>query len=368
MTNNLNEKKSTAIISAAIIATLLFMLSSFLGGLVCAIRQKHESRNSEYARYLLIDAAANLRGSLSALRLCNESGPARELEQTALVYAVRAETAMECREDDWHESEKREAFLNDVATVLHSDDPMYAVKLSDVLFGYSDMFYKHVADGAEFDYNGELSDLKDPTESTYPTDEEIEKAQELVQNVLRPNGIEAVGGWDGLIEFSVERDGKYGYAVVKGEKIIEFSYAHGAAGATDDDSAKQIALDCAKACGFDGLSVYEVDGTGGATVVKMCYKADDAMCCDDCARVVVSDGKAVAFTSGNCDCEHDGVPQVKVSERDARKAAIGGGEGVLVARNYGGRERVCYEYRYELEDGVHFVYVCAENGKQMQVK
>lgn len=368
MTNNLNEKKSPAIISAAIIATLLFMLSSFIGGLVCAISKKHESRESEYARYLLIDAAQGLRGSLSALRLCNESEPARELEQTALVYAVRAETALECREDDWHASEKREAFLNDVAALLHSADPMEAVKYSDMLFGYSDMFYEHVANGAEFDYNGELSDSVAPGESVYPTEDEIQKAQELVQSVLEPDGIQAMGGWNGLIEFSVERDGKYGYAVVKSDKIIEFAYAHDAESGTDEESAKQIALDCAAACGFDGLSVYEADASGGATVVKMCYKTDGAMCCDDCARVVVSDGKAMAFTYGNCDHEHEDIPQVKVSEQAARKAATGGGEGVLVVRNYGGRERVCYEYRYEMEDGVHFVYVCAENGKQMQVK
>ena len=40
----------------------------------------------------------------------------------------------------------------------------------------------------------------------------------------------------------------------------------------------------------------------------------------------------------------------------------------MVVRKMNGKERICYEYRYELEDGVHYVYVCAENGKQIDIK
>ena len=100
----------------------------------------------------------------------------------------------------------------------------------------------------------------------------------------------------------------------------------------------------------------------------LCKTIDGAMCRDECASVAISGGEAVAFTAGCCGGDHT-VPKAKVDEAKARRAAPdAAGEGVLVSRVYGGRERVCYEYRYELDDGVHYVYVCAENGKQMQVK
>lgn len=77
----------------------------------------------------------------------------------------------------------------------------------------------------------------------------------------------------------------------------------------------------------------------------------------------------MAFNAGSCTKEHS-VPTVKVAERDARKSAPDGAvaTGKLVTRTVKGVERVCYEYVYELDDGVHYVYVCAENGKQLQVK
>ena len=85
--------------------------------------------------------------------------------------------------------------------------------------------------------------------------------------------------------------------------------------------------------------------------------------------MIVSSGRAVAFSAGKSDCKHD-VPSVKVTEERARVSAPEGARatGVLVTRKVNGKERVCYEYVYDLEDGVHYVYVCAENGKQMQVK
>ena len=101
----------------------------------------------------------------------------------------------------------------------------------------------------------------------------------------------------------------------------------------------------------------------------MCRSYDGAMACDDSAMAVVGGGKAVAFAAGGCDNKHSDIPTPKVAEGDARKALKSDtSEGRLVVRKMNGRERICYEYRYELDDGVHYVYVCAENGKQIDVK
>ncbi len=102
----------------------------------------------------------------------------------------------------------------------------------------------------------------------------------------------------------------------------------------------------------------------------LCKHYGDALACDDFATVVVHLDTVVAFTAGGCGHEHKDIPPVEKSETEARKAVkdTQGRKGTLVVRNVKGKERVCYEYRVELEDGVHYVYVCAENGKQMEVK
>ena len=168
----------------------------------------------------------------------------------------------------------------------------------------------------------------------------------------------------------MERGGKSGYGIVEGERIVEFSFVHsgGDGDAPSEQEVKRIASECASACGYDGLDVFNVNVKNDFALVMLCRTIDGAMCRDECASVAVVGGDAVAFTAGKCGGDHT-VPKAKVGEAKARKSAPNAaGEGVLVSRVYGGKERVCYEYRYELDDGVHYVYVCAESGKQMQVK
>lgn len=379
MVNKLNERKNNAVIIAAVVSAFVFVLASLVTGLVLGINKRHrvQSSNNSVAQYLLVDAASELNHTMSALRLCNGEEPAQDLCNNGLVYAVRAETALECAHGDWDENRAKEAFLNDVAAVLHTNEPMKAVDKADMLYKYSDMFFNHVAHGKAFDYNGELADAAEESggnadmRSAEKQDEKegVDTASEVVKKALKADSANHVGGYNGRQQFDVERDGKQGYATVEGSKIVEFSFMHGTGGATDEDIAKDVAQKTAKLCGYDGLSVCTTEVKDDFVTVKLCKKIDGALACDECATVVISDGEAVAFSAGKCNCDHD-VPAPKLEESEARKAAPKGakGEGVLVARKVNGKERICYEYRYDLEDGVHFVYVCAENGKQMQVK
>ncbi len=371
MRNELNERKSYALVVAAVVASAVTMLAGLITALCFTVRDKTRAVDP-VPQNLLVDAAVDLNHSLSALRLCVEPEPAREVGKTALVFAVRAETALECVNGPWLESRDSEAFLNDVATVLHSEDPLDAVNKSEQMFAIASRFYDHVSSGAEFSYNGELIDQPGGTEDDTPaTDGMIEEAKEFLIGKLDADKATFIGAYDGRIEFDLERDGVSGYGVVKDGRIIEFSFAHSGSGTGDDldrEKTIAIALDCAKLCGFDGLEVFNTDINHDYGVVQLCRKIDGAMACDECANVAVVGETAVAFTAGKCEAEHD-VPTVKVDERSARKAAPDAkGEGMLVTRTVNGKERVCYEYRYDLEDGVHFVYVCAENGKQMQVR
>ena len=118
MTNNLNEKRSYAVIIAAVVSAMIVMVSGLATGLVYAVRERRQAPPDDsrlIAGYLLTDAAYSLRNSMSALRLCNEPEPAEEINRTALVHAVRAETALECHDDDWAGNRSKEQFLNDVA-------------------------------------------------------------------------------------------------------------------------------------------------------------------------------------------------------------------------------------------------------------
>lgn len=373
MTNDLNERRSMAVIVAAIVTTFVFLIGGLTTGLICAVQKRHEASpepSKAMAQYLLVDSAGALRNSMSALRLCNESEPAEKINRTALVHAVRAETALECHTDDWADNRDKEAFLNDISTVLHSYDPLRTVEMSETLYELSDKFYNSVSNGEAFEYDGELIEkTEDGGHDVEITDEDIQAGKELVAQALDCSRVEYVGAWEGHIEYFIEREGKTGYAVVCGEKIIEFSYIRDEQSEPmDTDEASVIAVETAKRCGYDGLSVKWCEVTGKSVTAILCRSYDGAMAGDDCATVIMYGGVAVAFNAGHCDREHGNIPERKVDELSARKAAKDGGTGVLVVRVVDGKERICYEYRYELEDGVHYVYVCAESGKQMEVK
>ncbi|MDE6293345.1 MAG: hypothetical protein K2L88_01835, partial [Clostridiales bacterium] len=156
MTNRLNEKRSYAVIIAAVISTLVLMVCGMVTGLVYSVREHNESYGDNgraMAEHLLTDAAYSLKNSMSALRLCNEAEPAEEINRTALVYAVRAETALECHDDDWADNRSREAFLNDIATILHSYSALDTIDMSEKLYEYAAKFYGSVAYGETFEYN-----------------------------------------------------------------------------------------------------------------------------------------------------------------------------------------------------------------------
>ncbi|MDE6398623.1 MAG: hypothetical protein K2L51_04820, partial [Clostridiales bacterium] len=257
MVNKLNEKRSFAIIIAAIVTTLLVMMGGVVSGLVLAVRNHREPDDGrQYAAHLLMDAAGSLKSSLSSMRLVNEAEPAEEIIKTALVHAVRAETALECAGGDWEENRPKEEFLNDVATVLHSYEPMDAVKKADMLYAYSVKFLASVTDGAPFDYDGELIGGKFEEDMTPPTDEQKAEAEKMVADVLDTDDVKYVGAWGGHMEFYIERKGLTGYALVCNGKIFEYSYLRGEPkDNVDVATAEKIALETAAACGYSDLVV-----------------------------------------------------------------------------------------------------------------
>ena len=372
MVNKLNEKQSYGIVIAAIISSLAIMLCGMITGMVYAVRERRATPDTgrDMAQYLMVDAAYELKRSMSALRLCNDAEPAETLNKTALVHAVRAETALECHMDDWADSRSKEAFLNDMATILHSYSAMETIELADMLYAYSGKFYESVSDGTTFEYNGELitdNGVNEP--DAVITQDDIDDAAELVKSALDTSSTEYVGAWDGHIEFYVERNGHTGYALVCNGKIMEYSFMRDDEDQkTDVEAAERSALEAAAACGYDDLVVRWSEDLGRSVGVIMCRSYNGALATDDYASAVVVGNETVSFTAGNCDCEHKDVPTPKLTEKQAKRSAEGGGDGTLVVRNINGKERVCYEYRYELDDGTHFVYVCAENGKQIEVK
>lgn len=375
MVNNLGEKRNNGAIIAALVSAFVFALAGLITGLALGLNKRERTKTEVgTARYLLVDAANDLNHTVSALRLCNRPETAQNLCNNGLVFAVRAETALECDNGDWADNRAKEAFLNDMATALHTNDPMKTVKKAEILFKYSDMFYNHVAYGNPFEYNGELEDASGSAASDEADGEADERtvaaAEEKIKSALGADSVKYDGSFSGRLEFELELGGKAGYATTEGERIIEFAFDHeGGNDGADVDGAGDIALRIAKECGYDGLSVCTTETVGGTVKVKLCKNIDGALACDECATVLVKDGAAVAFSAGRCDCEHK-VPSPKVTEEKARRAAPKGarGEGVLVTRKVDGKERICYEYAYDLEDGVHYVYVCAESGDQMQVK
>ncbi|MCM1368578.1 MAG: hypothetical protein NC184_07205, partial [Roseburia sp.] len=325
MVNDLNEKRSNAVIIAAIVTTLVIIVGGLVSGLVLAVRRRGETsaEKDPLARFLLVDSAQSLMGSMSALRLCNEEEPAADIGKTALVFAVRAETALECDGADWEGNRSKESFLNDVATVLHTYDVRQTIEMSDMLYEYSAKFYDSVTNDTEFDYNGELTGGATEEEGEAPTQAQIDAAAARVEEALGATA-QFVGAWNGHLEFGIERDGGYGYAIVCGDKIPEFSFMREQNVEDADADYSGIALDCARKCGYDGLTVRYADRVGSSVAVIMCKELDGALACDGPASAVVYGGKVVAFSAGDCDCEHNDVPKAKRSEAEARRAAPSG--------------------------------------------
>ncbi|MCH5157921.1 MAG: hypothetical protein J1F33_01865 [Clostridiales bacterium] len=373
MTNNLNEKKGM-IISVSIIVSLLFALAVLTVGMVFAVRIKiieDGKKQPQMSTQLLVDASAGLKGKASALRLCNNEETADKVMEEALVYAVRAETALECDHGVWSECRAKEAFLNDACALL-SGKTSEAMKKSDLLYAYSSALLDSLNNSSEFEYNGELIDVKSDGEFDEPTDDDIEKAKAKIEEILSADGAEYSGAYHGKISFEIKSGARHGYAIVKGDKICEFALsgaenAEGDKSGAEEKGAEALALNAAEKCGFDGLSVYSVFEVGNVTTVKMCHEIDGAACRDECASATVEGGEVIGFTAGECEHTHS-LPTVKVSETDARKNSGSKSEGRLVTTFDGTRDRVCYEYVIECEDGVHYVYVCAENGNQMQIR
>lgn len=372
--NNRKINKGYGVIIAAVAVTVAVIIGSIASGFVLAVRQRNESAEFNdssklMAQSLLRDSATELKRTMSALRLCSEPEPAESLNRTGLVFAVRAETALECHDDDWADSRAKEQFLNDISTVLHTYTAERIMQMSDLLYEFSDKFCDWAIDGKEFEYNGELIPSTGGDHDQEIGEDDIAAAAELIKTALDADRADYVGDYGGHIEFNIERDGSSGYAVVCGKKITEFSFVRGEAVETDIEQAKKIALQTAERCGYPDLEIEWSEVTGRSISVIMCKSYNGAMACDDSAIAVVYGGKTVAFTAGKCDAKHENIPSAGVAEKQARKALVRDtDDGRLVVRTIDGKERICYEYRYQLDDGVHYVYVCAENGKQIEVK
>lgn len=379
MTNKLNEKKSM-LVPVAIIVSLLFALSGLTVGMIFSVRlrlMEDERNEARMSAYLIVDASNGLRSKASALRLCNNEETAEKVMEEALVYAVRAETALECDGGVWCECRAKEAFLNDAVSLL-SGKTSVAMQKSDVLYAYSTALCSSYENSTEFEYNGELADGNTASaDEEEPTQADIEKAKEKIAKTLEADTVEYIGHFGGKTEFDITVGDRHGYAEVCGDKVCEFALSGGATssdktenagGAGSAESDEEVALATAEKCGYDGLKVYSSSTVGGVTTVKLTHEIKGAACRDECASVLIESGKPIGFTAGQCENGHT-LPSVKVKEIDARKNAAGADfEGRLVTTNDGTRDRVCYEYAVECEDGVHYVYVCAENGEQMQVR
>ena len=370
MTNNLNEKKGM-IVPVAIIVSLLFALCVLTVGMILSVRirlMEEERNESKMSAQLIVDATAALKSKASALRLCNNEETAEKVMDEALVYAVRAETALECDEGVWCECRAKEAFLNDACALL-SGKTSVAMQKADELYMYSAALLDSIENSTEFEYNGELIDVEKDKEDEQPTDEDIEKAKAHLQEVLSVDSAEFAGAYHGKISFEVTFGARHGYAVTKGDRICEFALGGGESNGTESElGASELALDISEKCGYDNLKVYALSTHGNVTTVKLCHEIDGAACRDECASALIEGGEVIGFSAGKCENKHS-LPTVKVSELDARKNSAGSTvEGRLVTTNDGTRDRVCYEYAIECEDGIHYVYVCAENGEQMQIR
>ncbi len=237
----------------------------------------------------------------------------------------------------------------------------------------------------ELIYDGPFSDGEDNTVAKGLSGEEVKRAtaRETFASAFAAHGISNVndcGETAGKIpcfNFSAEVNGEELYASVSkiGGKVISFSYP-GSCKETviDEDTALEKATEFLEGVGIRGVKAVWANLDNGLYTFNLIYEENGVVFYPDMVkvRVCAETGTVIGMDAVGYYLNHTdrSAPSAKIKEAAARKYLSGdlSVQTVRLAVVATGRnsERLSYEFCGEQDGDTYYIYIDAENGRQLE--
>lgn len=173
-------------------------------------------------------------------------------------------------------------------------------------------------------------------------------------------------------------DASYISLTVKGGEVLRYySSCNGGEPVLSPEQAAETAADFLRARGYTDMRLLETEDAGRSVICTFCYVQDGVLCTADRLRVRIrlDSGAVCGFSSAEyLDTHRARTLPEDVIGAEAGRAAVPGLLQVLDARTallrlYGARERLCYEYLCETDDGQRcIIAVNARSGQQERIR
>lgn len=173
-------------------------------------------------------------------------------------------------------------------------------------------------------------------------------------------------------------DASYISLTVKGGEVLRYySSCNGGEPVLSPEQAAETAADFLRARGYTDMRLIEMEDAGRSVICTFCYVQDGVLCTADQLRVRIrlDSGAVCGFSSAEyLDTHRARTLPEDVIGAEAGRAAVPGSLQVLdmrtaLLRLYGARERLCYEYLCETDDGQRcIIAVNARSGQQERIR
>ena len=173
-------------------------------------------------------------------------------------------------------------------------------------------------------------------------------------------------------------DASYISLTVKGGEVLRYySSCNGGEPVRSPEQAAETAADFLRARGYTNMRLLETEDAGRSVICTFCYVQDGVLCTADRLRVRIrlDSGAVCGFSSAEyLDTHRARTLPEDVIGAEAGRAAVPGSLQVLdmrtaLLRLYGARERLCYEYLCETDDGQRcIIAVNARTGQQERIR
>ena len=173
-------------------------------------------------------------------------------------------------------------------------------------------------------------------------------------------------------------DASYISLTVKGGEVLRYySSCNGGEPVLSPEQAAETAADFLRARGYTDMRLLETEDAGRSVICTFCYVQDGVLCTADRLRVRIrlDSGAVCGFSSAEyLDTHRARTLPEDVIGTEAGRVAVPGSLQVLdmrtaLLRLYGARERLCYEYLCETDDGQRcIIAVNARSGQQERIR
>lgn len=173
-------------------------------------------------------------------------------------------------------------------------------------------------------------------------------------------------------------DASYISLTVKGGEVLRYySSCNGGEPVLSPEHAAETAADFLRARGYTDMRLLETEDAGRSVICTFCYVQDGVLCTADRLRVRIrlDSGAVCGFSSAEyLDTHRARTLPEDVIGAEAGRAAVPGSLQVLDVRTallrlYGARERLCYEYLCETDDGQRcIIAVNARSSQQERIR